>query len=72
LTAGLLVGGIAGITIEQNVDAIVTVLQSMEDGSQVVLSSPDNSILEKVKEKLMNLTAVAVPDGIGPEGSMQR
>jgi hypothetical protein len=72
LTAGLLVGGIAGITIEQNVDAIVTVLQSMEDGSQVVLSSPDNSILEKVKEKLMNLAAVAVPDGIGPEGSMQR
>jgi hypothetical protein len=72
LTAGLLVGGIAGITIEQNVDAILTVLQSMEDGSQVVLSSPDNSILEKVKEKLMNLTAVAVPDGIGPEGSMQR
>jgi hypothetical protein len=72
LTAGLLVGGIAGITIEQNVDAIVTVLQSMEDGSQVVLSSPDNSILEKVKEKLMNLTAGAVPDGIGPEGSMQR
>lgn len=72
LTAGLLVGGIAGITIEQNVDAIVTVLQSMEDGSQVVLSSPDNSILEKVKEKLMNLTAGAVPDGNGPEGSMQR
>lgn len=72
LTAGLLVGGIAGITIDQNVDAILTVLQSMEDGSQVVLSSPDNSILEKVKEKLMNLTAGAVSDGIAPEGSMQR
>lgn len=52
LTAGLLVGGIAGISIEQNVDAIVTVLQSIDDTSQLVLNSPDATILEKVKEKL--------------------
>jgi tetrahydromethanopterin S-methyltransferase subunit F len=52
LTAGLLVGGIAGISIEQNVDAIVTVLQSIDDNSQLVLNSPDATILEKVKEKL--------------------
>ena len=63
LTAGRLVGGIAGISIEQNVDAILTVLQSMEDGSHVVLSSPDNNILEKVKEKLLILSAEAVPEG---------
>ncbi|MFM7187968.1 MAG: hypothetical protein ACKO14_09145 [Armatimonadota bacterium] len=68
LSAGLLVGGIAGISNEQNVDAILTVLQSIESGSNIVLSSPDSSILEKVKKKILNFSAVVVPDGHGDSG----
>ena len=53
LQPGMLVGSIAGITIEQNVDAIDTVLQSLEEGTQLVLSSPDATLLEKLKERLL-------------------
>ena len=55
LQPGLLVGSIAGITIEQNVDAIVTVIQSLDSETQLVLSSPDASILEKLKAQLQGL-----------------
>ena len=55
LQPGLLVGSIAGITIEQNVDAIVTVIQSLDSETQLVLSSPDASILEKLKAELQGL-----------------
>jgi hypothetical protein len=48
----MLIGSISGISIEQNVDAIDTVLHSLESGTHLVLSSPDASILEKLKEKL--------------------
>lgn len=52
LSPGLLVGNIAGVTVEQNVDAIITVLRSLDAGDSVVLSSPDTGVLEKVREKL--------------------
>ena len=55
LQPGLLVGSIAGITLEQNVDAIVTVIQSLDSETQLVLSSPDASILEKLKAELQGL-----------------
>jgi hypothetical protein len=55
LQPGLLVGSIAGITLEQNVDAIVTVIQSLDSEAQLVLSSPDASILEKLKAQLQRL-----------------
>jgi hypothetical protein len=55
LQPGLLVGSIAGITLEQNVDAIVTVIQSLDSETQLVLSSPDASILEKLKAQLQRL-----------------
>ena len=55
LQPGLLVGPIAGITLEQNVDAIVTVIQSLDSETQLVLSSPDASILEKLKAELQGL-----------------
>jgi len=43
--------------LEQNVDAIVTVIQSLESETQLVLSSPDASILEKLKAQLQGLEA---------------
>lgn len=55
LQPGLLVGPIAGITLEQNVDAVLSVIQSLDSETQLVLSSPDASILEKVKVKLQSL-----------------
>jgi hypothetical protein len=55
LQPGLLIGSIAGITIEQNVDAIVTVIQSLESETQLVLSSPDANILEKLKVQLQSV-----------------
>ena len=39
----------------QNVDAIVTVIQSLDSETQLVLSSPDASILEKLKAELQGL-----------------
>lgn len=55
LVPGLLVGSISGISLEQNVDAIITVLKSIESDSQVVLNAPDAGILEKVKDALAAL-----------------
>ncbi len=69
LQPGMLIGSIAGISVEQNVDAIDTVLQSLESGTQLVLSSPDAGILEKLKEKLMS-SAGAKPDQ-GPDVSTE-
>jgi hypothetical protein len=43
------------------------VLQSLESGTQLVLSSPDAGILEKLKEKLMS-SAGEKPDQ-GPDVS---
>jgi hypothetical protein len=53
LEPGLLVGSIAGITVEQNLDAIDAVLQSLEAGTQLVLNSPDVTILEKLKSRFV-------------------
>lgn len=52
LQPGLLIGTISGITTEQNVEAIVTVLQSLDRDTDVVLSSPDAAIFEKLKPQL--------------------
>ena len=52
LQPGLLVGTIAGIPIEQNIDSIITVISSMEPGKEIVLNSPDDTLVEKLKARL--------------------